>query len=428
MKTYTGIVCTLLLCTACKKSYPGLYAEIIDPDNPNPEITVDTIPIQISLTVPSFALVTDTRGTGPFGFWNDEEERQKWLNAEFGVYAFLTPNHQFTETADLSAGEIPDGSGIPYCLIDDRKAHISPACELMWDDIEPPCYSVAYPEYKFNFFLYHIGEPEALLGTDKYRDRVIKHIRIDGTQDVISAYARPNMDNVASLGDNEESKYLMNHAGDLIYSTKSGRLHIDPHFRVRHELSRLNFKVKAAEDLEQGCSVGIEAVGIIVPTWLDFTVAADWNGISADWNDETLPPTGLTWNNNVVGDTIYVPTSTTPTTFGATFNRSETTFKPNIMVHDKNEEAKAFGRPLLVPPVNKISMIIYYRYYTPEGHFIPNGSLFVMRYNEVKIDGNGFQANQQHEVLLQVHGPQSIKVEIDGKGLAWDSGGDIEVE
>lgn len=37
----------------------------------------------------------------------------------------------------------------------------------------------------------------------------------------------------------------MNHAGDLVYSTKSARLHIEPHLRVKHEMARLNFLVQA---------------------------------------------------------------------------------------------------------------------------------------------------------------------------------------
>ena len=42
----------------------------------------------------------------------------------------------------------------------------------------------------------------------------------------------------------------MNHAGDLVYSTKSARLHVEPHLRVKHEMARLNFLVQAYDTPE----------------------------------------------------------------------------------------------------------------------------------------------------------------------------------
>jgi len=103
MKRYIagiGLCCAL---AACNESYPGLYAPVYDADNPNPEMTADSIPVTLSLTDPAYALVTGKRGQGSFGFWDDEEERAKWMAAEFGVYAFLTRNHVYDGTPDLTA-------------------------------------------------------------------------------------------------------------------------------------------------------------------------------------------------------------------------------------------------------------------------------------------------------------------------------------
>ncbi len=133
---------------ACNESYPGLYAPVYDADNPNPEMTADSIPVTLSLTDPAYALVTGKRGQGSFGFWDDEEERAKWMAAEFGVYAFLTRNHVYDGTPDLTADETSTGGDAPLCLVNDRKARISAACELLWADGEPPYYSAVYPEHK----------------------------------------------------------------------------------------------------------------------------------------------------------------------------------------------------------------------------------------------------------------------------------------
>ena len=116
MKRYIagiGLCCAL---AACNESYPGLYAPVYDADNPNPEMTADSIPVTLSLTDPAYALVTGKRGQGSFGFWDDEEERAKWMAAEFGVYAFLTRNHVYDGTPDLTADETSTGGDAPLCL------------------------------------------------------------------------------------------------------------------------------------------------------------------------------------------------------------------------------------------------------------------------------------------------------------------------
>ena len=64
MKRYIagiGLCCAL---AACNESYPGLYAPVYDADNPNPEMTADSIPVTLSLTDPAYALVTGKRGQG----------------------------------------------------------------------------------------------------------------------------------------------------------------------------------------------------------------------------------------------------------------------------------------------------------------------------------------------------------------------------
>lgn len=431
MKKHIGYGLLALLMTACHESYPGLYAPVYDPDNPNPEVTTDRLPVMISLTDPAYALVT-TRGNGPFGFWDDPEAQTAWLEADFGVYAFLTPNHVYEGDVNYAAGEVADGAGVPYCLIDDRKAGITRSCELTWRDAEPPYYSVAYPEYKYNFFLYHIGDAQEYASVRKTQTTVTKFIRIDGTQDVISAYARPDVSDVDELGDNDESKYLMNHAGDLVYSTLSGRLRIDPYFRVRHEMSRLNFSVQKAEgeQLGAGREIRITAVGLVLPVQGEFTVAAHWPGVSASWNDESVAPaTGVTWTDET--DTLFVPSEQTPKEFGSTYRRENTLLQADEGVSDDKPGPVSVGKSLLVPPVARVGFVIYYRYLSsnPEDVPYPDGTFpageFMMRLNNAEVN---FQAGQQHEVLLSVYGPQHIELKVDGKGLAWTDGGDIPVE
>lgn len=412
---------------ACNESYPGLYAPVYDADNPNPEMTADSIPVTLSLTDPAYALVTGKRGQGSFGFWDDEEERAKWMAAEFGVYAFLTRNHVYDGPSDLTADETSTGGGAPLCLVNDRKARISAACELIWADGEPPYYSAVYPEHKYNFFLYYKGDAEEYAPEQRTQGSITKFFRIDGTQDLMSAYARPGTEDAERLSDNDETKYLMNHAGDLVYSTKSARLHVEPHLRVKHELARLNFLVQAYDTLkQQGREIRIQSVALVIPTRAQFTVAADWAGVSHDWTDETnAPRTGISWEAEC--DTVYVPNENTPTEFGATLKRENATFDPEPGVSDPEEEPVKIGKPLLVPPIDQLGVIIYYRFLTanPEDK-IPSGSIFIANYSNLRLE-SGFQAGKEHDVLLKVYGPRKIELAVDGKGLGWISGGDITV-
>ena len=426
MKRYIagiGLCCAL---AACNESYPGLYAPVYDADNPNPEMTADSIPVTLSLTDPAYALVTGKRGQGSFGFWDDEEERAQWMAAEFGVYAFLTRNHVYDGTPDLTADETSTGGGAPLCLVNDRKARISAACELLWADGEPPYYSAVYPEHKYNFFLYYKGDAEEYAPEQRTQGSITKFFRIDGTQDLISAYARPGTEDAERLPDNDETKYLMNHAGDLVYSTKSARLHVEPHLRVKHELAQVNFKVQAFDDLAaQGREIRIQAVDLVIPTKAQFTVAADWAGVSHDWTDETnVPPTGIVWETE--RDTVYLPHENTPEEFGSTYQMENAMFNPEPGVSDPKAEPMKIGTQLLVPPVDEMGVIIHYRLITTRpDDLIPSGSLFTARYANLHFEG-GFQAGKQHEVLLKVYGPQRVDLEIDGLP-GWIDGGDVEI-
>ena len=426
MKRYIagiGLCCAL---AACNESYPGLYAPVYDADNPNPEMTADSIPVTLSLTDPAYALVTGKRGQGSFGFWDDEEERAQWMAAEFGVYAFLTRNHVYDGTPDLTADETSTGGGAPLCLVNDRKARISAACELLWADGEPPYYSAVYPEHKYNFFLYYKGDAEEYAPEQRTQGSITKFFRIDGTQDLISAYARPGTEDAERLPDNDETKYLMNHAGDLVYSTKRARLHVEPHLRVKHELAQVNFKVQAFDDLAaQGREIRIQAVALVIPTKAQFTVAADWAGVSHDWTDETnVPPTGIVWETE--RDTVYLPHENTPEEFGSTYQMENAMFNPEPGVSDPKAEPMKIGTQLLVPPVDEMGVIIHYRLITTRpDDLIPSGSLFTARYANLHFEG-GFQAGKQHEVLLKVYGPQRVDLEIDGLP-GWIDGGDVEI-
>ena len=94
---------------------------------------------------------------------------------------------------------------------------------------------------------------------------------------------------------------------------------------------------------------------------------------------------------------------------------------------DPEEEPVKIGKPLLIPPIDQLGVIIHYRFLTanPEDK-IPSGSIFIAKYSNLHFEG-GFQSGKPHDVLLKVYGPRKIELTVDGKGLGWISGGDFTV-
>lgn len=277
--------------------------------------------------------------------------------------------------------------------------------------------------------MYCLDHAEEYFPVTKTLTEIVRHIRIDGRQDVLSAHARPDIEDAERLGDDDNSKYLMNHAGDLIYSMYSARLGIHPHFRVKHEMARLEFKVKSAGTGKIDGLVKIEAIGVMVPREGEFTVAADYAGISSDWNDlENLPPTGVKWKGKI--DTLFIPTEQTPEDFGSTLNLDLCRFSPAIEIDKHTEREISIKSPLLVPPLSKIGFCIYYRYYPdPEEDdappSMPEGILLKRVFSVQELQDGGLIAGQRNVILLTIYGPSKIWLEVNGSEFMWNSGGDI---
>lgn len=405
---YISFLCLLSLLTACHKAYPGLYAPEIDYENPNPEVTTDHVPIMLALYDPLYALVT-TRGSGTFSPWNDET-KARWMEARFGVYAFLTNNAQYTGGPDYRQDEIEEGSGgIPYCLIKDRKVKLTDNCELQWEDGDTRYYSSAYPEYKFNFFLYYTDDAKV---TDNQPElgKITKHIEVDGTQDIISAYAYPDTNDRDKLvGEDDESRYLINHWNDVVYSARSGRRRIDPNFKVQHEMTQLQFSLKGDEKLDG--TITIKQIRVEMPYKGTFTVARDWEGVRLD-NAGNKPEIGVVWEDDRIS--VYMTKEEKWSTSGSDLDLSV----------DKNYENNTWGNPLLAPPASSYGITLQYTY-SSEKYPGLEGKTFEAVFNKVVLSGGvAFSKGNKHTISLQIYGPQSISIKLDDGLDAWVPWGD----
>lgn len=425
-----ALVCCALLLTACNESYPGLYAPVVDADNPNPEVTEDLMPIKLSATDPSFDIVT--RGLGAFESWSDEANRERWRKADFYVYAFLANNHEFTGSVNYAGEEVNlmlhnDDGRVPHCLVKNRKVKFTNAPEptLEWVQEEEgveyqPYYSVSYPDYKFNFFVYHVDN--ALCGSPvEGATQVAYHITIDGTQDIISGFAHDRPEDVEKLENyDSESLNLLNHWSELIYSTRTANRGILPRLYLTHHMARLNFSIRGnSQDFSN--KIQVMAVGVYAPVEGIFTVARDWQG-GGEWEDSGMPSPqlGVVWDETKT-DTMFLSTSQTPEdVFGATYQQSQCLFEPSVSV-EYNQE-KELGE-ILLPPAKSYGIFVRYKMVDR-----PN-EIFTANYSRVGFgeENREFLAGTEYNVSLGIYGPQSIGLEVDGC-IAWNEGGDITVD
>lgn len=437
MKKY-AIVCLAWVLAACNESFPGLYAPVVDEDNPNPEVTSDLMPIKLSATDPAFNIVT--RGLGPFESWNDEANRDRWREADFYVYAFLANNHEFTGNVNYGGEEVNlmlhnDDGRTPYCLVKNRRVKFTDAPEptLEWvregeaEEFQP-YYSVSYPAYMFNFFIYHVDNASCSAPVES-PTRVSYNITIDGTQDIISGYAHATQEDAEnSLEDySDESLYLMNHWPQLIYSTRAANRGIHPRFFLKHLMAKLNFTIRGLSE-EFSNKIQVMSVGVKAPVSGEFTVARDWQGGSSwetgeDGEPLASPQLGVVWREGEADRaTMYLATDHTPKDeFGATYQRSNCLFDPMVSV-DYTEE-RALGS-ILLPPSQSYSIFVQYKMVDRPDE------VFTATYSNVAFtdENKRFEAGTEYDVSLHIYGPQSIGLYVDKDGLAWDKGDNVTME
>lgn len=403
MKKYIILLLTGCL-VACTESYPGIYVDEEEQDRPSNEVTQDTVPIMVSLTDPDYSIVT--RGMGALEDWNNPINRENWRNAKFYVYAFLDRNHDFQGNPDYSLQH----EDTLYCLVYNREARIQGNSEplLQWVE-EPPIYSLKYPDYKYNFFAYSVDDA-ANLGEQHLQDKVVKHIEIDGTQDIITAYAKPTQYQIEQIQTDDEFKYIAANWENLIYSSRSGHRGISPVFHLNHEMVRFKFKIVGAADASDKFLV--EAVSAIIPRKGELTIAAQPQ-------EGQEPVLGARWDNENRGK-VYLATPNTPNVYGATTDRKNALFDPLIQVGWK--DTLGLGG-ILMPPTHSFSLQIEYRLASEYAEGI--NRYYTATYQNVSLRDGNFVKGTEYEVLLKVYGPQQVELQIGSHTMGWVDGGTL---
>ena len=269
MRRYMYSLVAGLCLAACSETFPGVEGEVPEEKDFNSsEVTNDRIPILLSYNDPNYLILT--RGSGPFEDF--ASDREHWLGAEFSVFAYKLPNSvdgscDFSNSTDYQKNDSEE-----KCLLFDKKVKLKTASEsalsgddylsLEWTDKGQYFFNGNRQDYKYGFFLAYCDDA---IGGDDWKnspDCVYADVTIDGTQDIITAVAKPSESKMEELK-GEKYKDLLANWDDLVFSTFAAHRGLQPQFDVKHELVRLEFSVVPGDPKATG--VKLKDIKLIKP-------------------------------------------------------------------------------------------------------------------------------------------------------------------
>ena len=410
-----SFTCGAFVCS-CNESY-------ISPDYVVPSDTIpydpvmETVPVVMSMTDPAY--VTLSRGMGPIAADRPTVKE----NTVFYVYSFLTNNYAYGGDIDyrktfVSEQELPEGEPMK-CLIDDPATGKGAATKLMENDVLdfvniniPYYYSQRNQEYKYNFFAYHIDDAEVKEGIVREKDNIHMDIKIDGTQDIITAAAGIKDKQLAEIDANNEKWFLSNVLNrELVFSTLTGHRFIIPVFEAKHQMSRFVFNLIGEDALSE--SIYIQDIYVMAHRDWNLTVASDdisKLGMTMIGDREKLEKIHLC---DEVGEVDGGKTNLEQYTYSVT----------------QNELLANLGLGLLLPPRNNYDLYIkcaqlrdgkeyrYIAHYALTNRTVAEDGTIVNR---------PFEAGRQYNVTMHVYGFQQIQLSMDG--LDWGTPIDIYID
>ncbi|MCM1108663.1 MAG: hypothetical protein NC388_06360 [Clostridium sp.] len=304
-----GLCC---LASSCSESFPGLNAPQGSggKDVGSNEVVSDRIPILYSFNDPAYSILT--RSTGAFG--SVQEDRDHWKQARFRTFAWRTPNEANPDMTNLlikDYDENKENPGVNWLLYG-NEVILEGDWGKTWeeDDItyvnmkwagKTPYYSTEHQDYKYNFSLcYYDDDTEDWNGNrinwnnaNRTTTSLSANITIDGTNDIMTAVARPSRKKMESL-EGQEYKPLLSRWSELIYSTYAGHRGVHPQFKMKHELVQLVFEVTPGDKKADG--MVLEKVELVNPKTRAILTVADADTTKIGLTVADNQPKDITWS------------------------------------------------------------------------------------------------------------------------------------
>ncbi len=457
----SALAMTTLAMTACTDSYPGIdydYGE----DAPENTESYDENPLMVFVNEQNFFSISATRSG--HGAWDDDNlagydnlmERSK--DHPFYVYAFrctkdengLLPNDADMRTT-LYDEKQKNGHIYQDCLLDASYGDASAkhgirtflqggnqSGALEW--AEPYLgqifhYSAKYQDYGYNFFGYFIDAEDPSKGTSNgqlVRDKdsiYYKNFEIDGATDVMAGYApkltrellirkRPIWGQKSDAYESEINK-ILNIGG---YSTYAAHREVHPEINIKHQLTRLQFRARAAAESLKDNPVIIKGISVNSKYRGDLVVAhQDTNRVGFHAYEAT--------------DFIKLRQKTTqPGVSGSTEFNNLIAWDPTRTAGEQKKDT--IGESLMIVPDSQYTIRVNYIQlnHDYQGNETPTQLQMDVVFKAPKTSQfydkekqcYMFSAGKYYELTIGVFGLEGIEVkyEID----PWTDGGNVDID
>lgn len=442
------LACGLLamLMAGCEESYPALYKE----ESEGPHVAVQNgengrVPIILTMADPQYEILT--RGVGAFENYDDSpEEAEKWRNADFRVFSYLTSNIISERDPEFSINyqARPVGTDSLYCMLfnqpirlQDRDGKIKfyekvGAGEQQSLMEVTKYYNLQRQDWKYNFFTFYADDacdPDVADAYTTEKDRVTIGVKLDGSQDILHAVAyhtEEQLEKAIAGFDDVESKPLHEYGPELVYSTMAAHRGIQPIFNANHLLTRIDFRIRGMESKniagiqENGYrQVVVRKVTVVgVPFNGTLTVAKDsWKNGNNYSNDlasgQVLTFDGQT-QNYVVKMKQKPVTKEFPWLLEDPLYQEHPYEEGDAQYHITSTSIDTLGAPILLPPSEgfRVKLDVDLVSTTPDESRLSDKikSLDNLVYDIAYKDG--FQAGHAYKVIISVYGAQQVGGEL----------------
>ncbi len=443
LSTYSRFIVTgamaLLLASCGSETYPSQSYNpgddnIVMPTNKE-YVNIDKIPIKIRGTEQTFVRLDQansgnistkaaaeadaavaTRGTGPIENLTKDEEG--YLNTTFYGLAFKCGATDFSRTAYSPNHTSANDRQGATCLLDGYdinrgmpmkfSEYLDGSFKLLTENNDTAYYSATYTNQGYNFFVYHIDDWDPAGKTTRNQNGMYYTIDLDGKRDIImgsaKAFTQELVNNEYSwLNDNPTMRdSCLAAAGG--YSTLSGRLGVQPHVILKHNLVRMQFE---GYPQEAGSSnLVITRISVVAPKQATMRVAGPTpNDYGIDYISTSAAETFLSdrdANGNYLDSDQLNGYTCVWKEEEAGLEATKRT-KTIIGNADTGEYLS-----LLVPPQKQYRMYIYYKVKNPDAESITGEQRMTAVLS--LSDDEEFQAGTIYTIRFLIWGPQRIDI------------------
>ncbi|MGN0037408.1 MAG: hypothetical protein ACI36X_09395 [Bacteroidaceae bacterium] len=426
-RKWTAALALLMgVCGCSDNSYRG--TEPVDPDD------TDKTRVPVSLSLGKIVTIETTKGAGAIDDTDGSLGKQIWSGSKVNVFAFRD-----VASCDERATDVSADVSAPGCLIDGGGEEAANDYGLVATvnadgQVLTLPRQIFYPTVKdatYNFFAFFCDARRGEGGVSRTADQISFPIEIDGTNDVMTAYAGRSNFQWDRYDRSRFDDVTASRIESWAYSVYTERRQITPIFRFRHHLVRFRFDLYAGAPED---SVTVRSVELLdMPYKAQFTVAVapgedglvDDSQLRLDFDRDqttmfTLRERKVTndQDGNYQSSTM---TATTPVGIAQGTGSATSPYDTKVA---------SFGESLLVPAPDQMPhgyqcrITITQHKKRNNGTYQEIGTFYTDM--EMKLaDGELFKAGNVYTVKLAIFGAKEVKM--NTTLTPWNDGGHVDM-